>query len=393
QLFPGQLYPWPSYLYPFEMKTKHIVFAFSFDPNVIYGPVGVGEEQYVRSKDKQFFGVSFENLPEATAAAQVVEVRDTLDLNVFDATTFEFADVMVAGHSIRVPRGRHEFALDFYPVENVPYKVRLNGDFNDETGVIRWILTTLDTLTESLPDFDGFLPPNMISPEGEGTVYYSVSPRTDLESGTEMNSEATIYFDLNEPITTNTWTNTVDDEAPTSFLTASLVDNTNISIQMNGTDDGCGIARYNIFISYNGGDFELFTTSSGGNVELIGEPSIVYGLYCEAVDSLGNGEVKEPIAEVEITTGIEEFKTPLAVFSVYPNPNNGEFNILPSSALQKSKLLVYDNTGALVHEQRVSATLGESIRLDLRDLPSGQYVVRLQTSKGSFAAQRMVTVD
>jgi hypothetical protein len=393
QPLPGQLYPWPNYLYPFEIKKKPIVFAFSFDPNVIYGPVGVGEEQFVRSKDKQFFGVSFENLSEATASAQVVEVRDTLDLNVFDASTFEFADVMVAGQSIRVPRGRHEFVLDFYPIENVPFKVRLNGDFNDETGAIRWLLTTLDTLTESLPDFDGFLPPNVVSPEGEGTVYYAVSPRTDIESGTEMQSVATIFFDLNDPIVTNTWTNTVDDLAPTSFLTASLVDDTHINIQMNGSDEGCGIARYNIFISYNGEPFNLFATTGGENVELIGEPGITYGLYCEAVDSLGNGEIKEPIAEVEITTGIDEISATLTVFTIYPNPNNGQFNILPSSALRKSRLMIYDHLGKLVYERLVSTAFGESIPLDMQEFPSGQYLIRLETPQGSFAAQRVVTVD
>ena len=72
------------------------------------------------------------------------------------------------------------------------------------------------------------------------------------------------------------------------------------------------------------------------HIEFFGEYGITYGLYCEAVDSLGNREIKEAVSEVEVTTGIDEQVETLTVFNVYPNPNNGQFNIMPSAALQKA---------------------------------------------------------
>jgi hypothetical protein len=177
-------------LNPNNIRKSPTDLVASFDPNAIYGPMGVGTEQYLNNLDKHFFGIAFENVDTASADAQIVKVIDTLDLQVFDPSTFEFGDIMIAGQSIRVPRGRQEFAMDFFIEDNTTFKVRLNGDFNALTGVITWQLTTLDLVTESIPLLDGFLSPNVNSPEGEGYLYYSVSPRSDLQSGDQLNSTA-----------------------------------------------------------------------------------------------------------------------------------------------------------------------------------------------------------
>jgi hypothetical protein len=179
---------------------------------------------------------------------------------------------------------------------------------------------------------------------------------------------------------------------PASEISAFVSNDTIIHIQLSGFDAGSGISNYKVYVSRDGGPFLPLFTTFDNEVEMIGELGSTYGLYCEAIDSLGNGEIKEAIAEVEVVTSINDFAESLTIFNVYPNPNDGLFSIMPSNALKNSKLLVYNNVGTLVMEKRVNTQTGESIPLDLRNMASGQYLIKLQTPKGSFAAQRVVTM-
>ncbi|MFN8697900.1 MAG: T9SS type A sorting domain-containing protein [Flavobacteriales bacterium] len=380
-------------LNPNNIRKTPTTLAGSYDPNAIYGPMGVGGPQFLNNLDKQFFIVAFENLETATASAQVVRVVDTLDVTVFDPATFEFGDITIAGQGIRVPRGRQQFALDFIP-ENVPdYIVRLNGDFDSETGVITWLFTTLDPVTESLPLFDGFLPPNVESPEGEGYLHYMVSPRNDLVSGQELASLATIYFDTNEPITTNTWVNTLDTAPPVSEINAFVSNDTIVNIQLSGIDSGCGISHYKVFVSADGGPFLPLFTAFEEELVMVGELETTYGLYCIAYDSLGNGEMKEAIAEIEITTGIKELARSLPEFRVYPNPGTGEFYLRSDSFLQNAWLIVYNATGSEILRTQINSRMGEVIPLNLTGYTSGQYLIRVETEKGGFAVQQVISLD
>lgn len=380
-------------LNPNNIRKTPTILAGSYDPNAIYGPMGVGVPQFINNLDKQFFTVAFENLETATADAQIVRVLDTLDLNVFDPSTFEFGDITIAGQGIRVPRGRQEFALDFFPENNPEVKVRLNGSFDQSTGVITWLLTALDPATDEIPLFEGFLPPNVESPEGEGYLNYSVKPRGDLISGDELQSKAIIYFDLNEPIETNTWLNTMDTEPPVSTINAVLSNDTIVNIQLSGIDAGCGISHYKVYVSTNGGPFLSFFTTFEEELIMVGALETTYGLYCIAYDSLGNGEIKEAIAEIEITTGIEEHTSTLPFFSVFPNPGTGEFFLRSESNLSNAWLTVHDALGAEVMRTQVSGMPGNTIPINLSMLSAGQYLIRLETEKGRFAVQRLIALE
>jgi len=48
----------------------------------------------------------------------------------------------------------------------------------------------------------GFLPPNKAAPEGDGSVFYTMSPKQGLPIGTEIRAKATIVFDVNPAIDT-----------------------------------------------------------------------------------------------------------------------------------------------------------------------------------------------
>jgi hypothetical protein len=75
-------------------------------------------------------------------------------------------------------------------------------------------------------------------------------------------------------------------------------------------------------------------------------------------------------------------------FSVSPNPCRGSVRISSSSFIvHRSSLSVYDASGRLVHSSFGIRT--SPFRLDLRSMPAGVYVIRLD-SDGRFATTRLV---
>jgi len=67
---------------------------------------------------------------------------------------------------------------------------------------------------------DGFLPPNVSPPEGEGAIFFSVAPRRGAVEGVAIANMASIVFDSNDVIITNAVSNTVDEQAPSSAVMA-----------------------------------------------------------------------------------------------------------------------------------------------------------------------------
>ena len=117
----------------------------------------------------------------------------------------------------------------------------------DSLSVI-WEFTTLDTLTMSLTNdpFDGFLPPNVDSPEGQGFVSFGIELNESVQSGDIIENNSTIIFDTNEPIHTNTWLNHIDREAPSSQMVAfsATLETGDIPLNWSGLDNHSGIRNY-----------------------------------------------------------------------------------------------------------------------------------------------------
>ncbi len=201
---PQEIY-WPA------LALRNPSVPQSWDPNEMGGPAGVGPERKVRPGQWLTYTVYFENMPEATGAAQEVRVTHRLDPDL-DWTTFELVDV--AYHNQTEPAlaglaaGTAESAL-----AGTPYKVRTEAAFDLATGLAEWYLRIVD---DSTPDkwpadaYAGILPPNNAAHEGEGHVTYRVKVRDDAPDGARIDATATIVFDLNAPIETDpAWWNTV----------------------------------------------------------------------------------------------------------------------------------------------------------------------------------------
>lgn len=179
----------------------------SFDPNEKTGPGGFEAE--INPNDKIVYTIFFENVPDASAAAQMVLVEDYLDEDKLNWDTFELLEVAFGDRNIPIPAGRRDYATTV--VFDEKYEVRIEAQLNRFSGKASWELSLIDPLTGTLPlDGEvGFLPPNDEEGSGEGHVMFSISPVAGLTPGTEIRNDARIVFDANEAIDTNQTVHTI----------------------------------------------------------------------------------------------------------------------------------------------------------------------------------------
>lgn len=284
-----------------DPKKKESETSNSYDPNMITGPSGIGANHYLNNTDYQTFTVSFENLETATAAAQIVKIYDTINVKKYDLSTFSFGSIGIGDKFFRLPPNRKEFAIERNITQNIPVKVRINGGIDETTGVITWQFVAIDTNTNLIPILEGFLPPNVTHSEGEGFVRYTVKPKSNLPDGTLFENRASILFDQNDAILTNVWQNTLDIGKPTSGLLATVIQDTIIRLELNGSDLVSGIGYYDLFVKINNGSWVPFGGSSSDSLLLIGEQDSTYSFFIRSKDKVGNTEDKDPFAEATVT--------------------------------------------------------------------------------------------
>jgi RHS repeat-associated protein len=217
----------------------------SFDPNDILGPNGYGDDNHI-VPDRVFgYTIRFENDPdETTAPAFVVVITQVLDLDL-DYDTFELGEFGFGPWRWDVPAGRsyYQTRLDLRPERNILVDVTASLDL--ETGLARWEFFTLDPETLDLPMSDpeaGFLPPSATAPEGEGFVSYRIRPRQGLATGTRIDAEASIVFDVNEPILTPAIYHTIDAAPPASAIDPlpPVITTNTFTVSWSGEDDAGG---------------------------------------------------------------------------------------------------------------------------------------------------------
>jgi RHS repeat-associated protein len=293
---------WRTMVREIEISNISIMLS-SWDPNDIVGPAGPNETLHFIKSDQTFsYTIRFENDPQlASAPAQEVFVTTQLDVDL-DWSTFELGDVGFGSAVIDVPAGLQSYQtrINYQNQDGSRLLVDFIASLDIATGVVEWTFRSIDPETGSLPNgvFDGFLPVNDASGRGEGFLYYLVRPRADLVSGDAINAQASIVFDTNPPVLTNTYVNTIDIGVPASSVEhlPVIVEATTFPVAWSGIDDadgkpGSGIASFDIFVSDNGGPFSLWlddTTDSGADYS--GQNGHTYSFYSVATDLLGHTE-------------------------------------------------------------------------------------------------------
>ena len=276
----------------------------SFDPNDKVGSQGIGGLQYLSSKEPLRYSIFFESLETATAPAQEVIITDQLDTAKMDLNTLRLGPITFGNTMITPPSGVSTFATEVSVpgqiLENLT--VRIEGSLNPNTGVLSWRFISTNPATGDLPENprEGFLPPNVNPPEGDGNVLFTVMPKTDLPTGTEIRNHAEIVFDVNSPIVTPEWLNTIDNDKPESIVLplTSIQNLTDFLVEWTGNDIGVGIKDYTIYVSEDDGPYTQWLSNTPNTSGVFsGQYGKKYSFYSIARDQTGNIEVHEAIAE------------------------------------------------------------------------------------------------
>ncbi len=283
-------------------RTWPIIPKRAVDPNDKVGTLGVSDQEFIPAGVPLNYAVHFENLSTATAPAQVVLLTDRLDPQRLDLATFQLGPITFGAVTLVPQPGAQSFTggVDFSPEQDLQVVVTASLDRN--TGLVTWRFTSIDPATGQLIDDPdaGLLPPNVNPPAGEGSVVFSVMPKSGLATGTAIQNQAVIVFDTNAPIPTPTWLNTIDRDAPvTHVLPLSTTQSaTTFQVQWTGTDAGAGIQDFSIYVSDNGGAFTLWQDhTSSLSANFTGAIGHSYGFFALGTDLVGNAEATKTTAE------------------------------------------------------------------------------------------------
>jgi hypothetical protein len=372
----------------------------SIDPNLKEGPKGINSLNCVSGNNLMPYRIYFENADSATAPASEVYVYDTLDLTKFNLSNFRFTEYGFGNqvYYLNTPAKSFVRDVDLRPRKNII--LRVSGDL-DSLGRLQWSFKSFDPRTMDLTQNidDGFLPPNLHKPEGEGYVGYSIGLIPNLPHGTTIRNKADIVFDANPAIRTPYWENTVDRVAPTSrviSITPTLRDSV-IMVRWTGNDAQAGILDYTIYVSENNGAFKPWIYGLNADSALFtGKRGFRYAFYSIARDHVGNMESKNPIAEVRsgsLNTG-EIVKTTHWLGQNRPNPAAQETQIdfYLSEFCRNVRLDLYNLSGMKVKSVLNNPfTAGQhTITIDLKGLATGIYFYRMETESFSETKRMMV---
>ena len=274
----------------------------SYDPNDKVGSYGVTPSKYLSGREPLRYTVFFENLETATAPAQEVVITDQLDTSKMDPSTLSFGPIAFGSKQVIPPPAASAFAadVDLRPDKNLI--VRTTASLNPTTGLLTCHLISIDPATGNLPTdpWVGFLPPDVHPPEGDGSVLFTVMPKAGLATGTEVPNQASIVFDVNPPLLTPQWLNTLDNSKPVSQVQALAATQNSASflVEWSGTDEGAGIRDYTIYVSDDGGPFTPWLIqTTGASANFVGLGGHNYSFYSLARDLTGNVEETKTAGE------------------------------------------------------------------------------------------------
>ncbi|OPZ44139.1 MAG: Ser-Thr-rich glycosyl-phosphatidyl-inositol-anchored membrane family protein [Euryarchaeota archaeon ADurb.BinA087] len=308
---------------------KKVTSKTSVDPEDKFGltgydPVGTPRDhlnRYIMSGTLLKYRVDFWNAENATANVCDVWAHDQLDSDI-NWSSFGFTSVGFTNWTILLD-GAPSFEIYVDTRPDMNYTVRITGDYNPSTGNITLEYHTLDPVTLETPEdpLAGFLPP--IASNEIGWFEFTVQPDPGLTTGTKLENQAWVKFDNLEFFPAppdGPWVNTIDAGAPSSSVSVSLANGTEMVCSFSGNDDsgGSGIKDYTIYMSDNGGPYQsALNHVKTSPATLNGVPGHTYRFYSVARDNIGNTEAAPAAPDSTITIPIPSSFTLIS-------PNGGE---------------------------------------------------------------------
>lgn len=169
-------------------------------------------------------------------------------------------------------------------------------------------------------------------------------------------------------------------------LDFDILPGNNYKLTVSGTTD-LWHSTSGVSYPYTIGSVASITGSSSGG-------SSYFYFYDWQVEVGGGSCASAPVsvvAEVEVCAGVDEALA-LRGFEVYPNPNDGHFNIrLHLLRNEDVQFDLQDVTGRIVHAERFTAAGGQVDRsFDLSRLPAGMHLLTLRLQGRTFTRRVMV---
>ncbi|QQR87327.1 MAG: T9SS type A sorting domain-containing protein [Flavobacteriales bacterium] len=375
----------------------------SFDPNEKYAPSRVANAPYFNSATPLTYTICFENVDTASAAAQTVLLSDSLDIERFDVSTLRITHVSFGDTVIAVQHAQGDFAgtIDLRPGIDVILSIDAYLDPAGNALKARFVSLDPSTLLPTDNPLTGFLLPNVVPPQGEGFLSFSIKALQTLADGDTLYNQASIVFDENSPMLTQRRVNIVDNSKPTSQVNPIPVVSTADSVLVDwsgGSDVGpAGIHAYNVYVNVSGGPWFLWKyNTSVVNAYFHGLQDSLYGFYSVAIDSALNVEDAPPTADTEtlfdfLSTGVATVAS--NDFGLHPNPTTGNVFLVGRPDVPGTvHLTVFNSMGKAVHTTSTVCSSG-FIRtpLDLPRLAGGTYLARF-TFNGTNYQQRLVII-
>lgn len=286
----------------------------AYDPNdKLVSPDRSGEENYTLFDEDLTYTVRFQNTGNDTAFTVVI--RDTLDNNL-DASTFT-----ILGSS-------HRDVLQTEISEN------------------KYMTFTFDNilLPDSTINFNG----------SQGYITYTITPKEGLDENTIIENTASIYFDFNPPIVTNTTKNTMVSCLPIEEKTVDAV------IQ----------------------DGDQYTLPDGS---LVGEA----GVYTTEILDEEGCPLEIIITNLDVLTDIKESDLDESI-SIYPNPTDSQFqlNILTKNSINH-QLILTNIYGQIVLSQTINQSL---TNFSVKDLATGVYFIQVLNNEYKISSVKKLMV-
>ncbi len=270
-------------------QIQNLPVPHSLDPNGKI-TVGYGSQGFIPPGATITYTIYFENQSSATAPAASVVVTDALDSNL-DWSTVQLSQIAFNNVTLSVPAGLQNYTTQTN-VSTSPYPVNVGASLNPDTGTLSWTMQSIDPRTGGTPQdpFAGFLPPDNASRQGEGFVTFTVKPKMGLANGTVISNQASIVFDRNAAINTNTVTNTIDSIYPSSGVSPlPATEPSFFAVSWSGSDpDGSGIASYDVYFSIDSGPYTAWqVATTATTATFAGAPGHSYSFYSMATDNVG----------------------------------------------------------------------------------------------------------
>nr|WP_322865701.1 CARDB domain-containing protein [Aquicoccus sp. G2-2]MEA1112959.1 CARDB domain-containing protein [Aquicoccus sp. G2-2] len=224
--------------------------------------------------------------PQPTRELRIVTKLDP----ALDARSFRLGGLRLGDLEIKVPAGRAVYQTDIDLSASRGFVLRASAGIDVASGIATWRLQAIDPATGEVLEGSG--PDGLLRAGEKGQVFYSVYPADDADDGATVVANATIVSDAAAPQETGDFTYRLDLSGPETSVTVTPVAGTNdIRVDWSVTDAGAGVATSTLYVSKDGGAFEVVASGlSERSYVWQGEAGVEAAFLVLSTDRAGNRE-------------------------------------------------------------------------------------------------------